>query len=71
METAIPIATLVIAIGLAAVAAWYWIRILVEISRSGMVPAEKRKWWWRVFLLRFVGVIWYLEHQRRQTRCCA
>lgn len=71
METIIPIVAVVIAIGLATLAAWYWIRILVEISRSEMDPKERRKWWWRVFLLRYLGVIWYLEHRRRSPGASA
>jgi hypothetical protein len=71
MEHAIPIVALVIAIALEILLTWYWVRILVEISRSGADPAEKRGWWWRVFLLGYVGIIWYLEHQRRQPRCCS
>ena len=66
VEDIIKIAALVIAVGFIVVATWYWVKTLVEISRSDMDPKERRKWWWRVFLLRFLGIIWYLEHLKKR-----
>ena len=66
IENIIVIAALVIAVALAVLWGWYWIRVLNEISRSDMDPKEKRKWWWRVFLLRLGGILWYHEHLKRR-----
>ena len=50
---------LVIVIGAAGVGIYNWIRTLNDIDRFETDEKERRKWWLRVFLLRFAGVIWY------------
>ncbi|UCG43749.1 MAG: hypothetical protein JSU73_03805 [candidate division WOR-3 bacterium] len=65
VEDIIKIAALVIACSMVVVWTWYWIKVLVEISRSDMDLGEKRKWWWRVFVLRLLGILWYHEHLKK------
>ncbi len=66
-ENVVAIIVLVLAFGLAAVGVWYWIGILNEISRTETDPRERKKWWWRVFLLRFIGILWYRSHRDRSA----
>jgi hypothetical protein len=54
-------------LGAAALGTCYWIRTLQDVSRQETDPKERRKWWLRVFFLRFVGTIWYDNHRRKQA----
>ena len=45
----------------------YWILTLRRISREETDPKERRKWWFRAFFLRFIGVLWYEDHRRKQA----
>lgn len=62
----IRIVALVIALAMVGFWTWYRVRILTEISRSDMDPKARRRWWWRVFLLRLVGILWYHEHLKKR-----
>jgi len=56
------------ALGAIALGTRYWIRTLQEVSRQETDPKERRKWWIRVFFLRLIGILWYEDHRRKQTR---
>ena len=68
VEDIIKIAALVIACAMVVFWTWYWVKLLTEISRSSMDPREKRKWWWRVFLLRLLGILWYHEYLKKNRK---
>ena len=51
--------------GAAALGIWTWVRTLMQVAREEQDPAERRKWWLRVFFLRLLGILWYEHHRRR------
>jgi len=53
--------------GAAALGILTWVRTLGQVSREEQDPAERRKWWLRVFFLRLAGILWY-EYHRKQRR---
>jgi hypothetical protein len=44
----------------------FWIRTLNRINRTEADPGERRRWWWRVFLLSYLGILWYTSEHRNQ-----
>lgn len=67
IHIALRVLILAAAAAAAGVGILFWIRLLNSIVRDETDPNERRKWFLRVLFLRFIGVIWYMQHRRKSA----